>query len=71
MFEPFFTTKDPGQGTGLGLAITTSIIDEHQGTITASSAGDGMGTHIKITLPLYLSSEIKLTSTDHSLFSER
>jgi signal transduction histidine kinase len=71
MFEPFFTTKDPGQGTGLGLAITTSIIDEHHGTITASSAGDGLGTHIKITLPLSLSREIQLTSTDHSLFSER
>jgi signal transduction histidine kinase len=66
MFEPFFTTKDPGQGTGLGLAITTTIIEEHHGVITASSAGDGLGTHIKITLPLYLSSEIQLTSTDHS-----
>jgi signal transduction histidine kinase/Na+/proline symporter len=71
MFEPFFTTKDPGQGTGLGLAITTSIIDEHHGTITASSAGNGLGTHIKITLPLSLSREIQLTSTDHSLFSAR
>jgi signal transduction histidine kinase/Na+/proline symporter len=66
MFEPFFTTKDPGQGTGLGLAITTTIIDEHHGAISASSAGNGLGTHIKITLPLYLSGEIQLTSTDHS-----
>jgi len=56
MFEPFFTTKDPGQGTGLGLAITMTIIEEHNGVIQASSAGDGLGTHIKITLPLYLSS---------------
>jgi signal transduction histidine kinase/Na+/proline symporter len=61
MFEPFFTTKDPGQGTGLGLAITTTIIEEHHGAIAASSAGDGLGTRIKITLPLYLSSEIQLT----------
>lgn len=51
MFEPFFTTKDPGEGTGLGLAIVNSIVEEHSGTITASSAGDGKGTCVTLTLP--------------------
>jgi PAS domain S-box-containing protein len=45
-FEPFFTTKT--KGTGLGLAITKRIVQAHQGTITASSAG---GACIEILLP--------------------
>ncbi|XOV85944.1 MAG: ATP-binding protein [Pseudomonadota bacterium] len=51
VFEPFFTTKEPGEGTGLGLAIASSIIREHQGTIMAESAGDGLGTQVTIRLP--------------------
>ncbi len=51
MFDPFFTTKDPGKGTGLGLAIVSSIVEEHNGKISAESRADGAGTRIVLTLP--------------------
>ncbi len=34
IFQPFFTTKSAGEGTGLGLSISTSIIKDHQGTLS-------------------------------------
>ena len=37
IFDPFFTTKDVGEGTGLGLSISYSIIQNHNGIITAIS----------------------------------
>ena len=51
IFEPFFTTKQPGEGTGLGLAVARSIIDEHGGSITATTAAAG-GARFTITIPL-------------------
>ena len=49
IFQPFFTTKP--KGSGLGLAISKRLIEQHQGTIEASSV-IGQGTTFTITLPL-------------------
>jgi len=51
IFDPFFTTKGPGQGTGLGLSVSRSIIQQHGGTLSATSSV-GVGTTFKITLPI-------------------
>ena len=49
IFDPLFTTK--AKGIGLGLAVCKSIIDNHQGSISASSQV-GKGTTFTIKLPL-------------------
>ncbi len=48
IFEPFFTTRS--QGTGLGLAIVRRTVEEHGGTIVASSPPGG-GTVMTVSLP--------------------
>lgn len=50
IFEPFFTTKDNWRGEGLGLTVAFRIIEQHHGTIKASSEL-GKGTTMAITLP--------------------
>lgn len=52
IFDPFFTTKEIGAGTGLGLSIVYGIIEQHHGTISASSK-EGEGTRFIIRLPYY------------------
>jgi two-component system NtrC family sensor kinase len=52
IFEPFFTRRRVGKGTGLGLSITHRIVSQHQGEITAASAGEGRGSTFTVRLPI-------------------
>jgi signal transduction histidine kinase len=54
IFEPFFTKSRTGKGTGLGLFISHQIVDQHGGTITATSAGPGHGSTFTVRIPLEL-----------------
>jgi PAS domain S-box-containing protein len=51
IFEPFFTTKGPTKGTGLGLSTSRSIIQNHGGFMTVTSAA-GRGSEFKFFLPV-------------------
>ena len=50
--EAFFTTKDVGKGTGLGLSLCHSIIAMHKGGEIQIESEPGVGTVIRIFLPL-------------------
>ena len=52
-FEAFFTTKDVGRGTGLGLDIARRVVVErHLGTIEVLPGPDGVGTLMRVRLPV-------------------
>jgi signal transduction histidine kinase len=55
IFSIFYRVRQPGEnirGSGLGLYIVRSVVNEHGGSITASSDGPGTGSTFTITLPL-------------------
>jgi len=56
IFQPFFTTRAPQDGTGLGLASCLSIVEAHNGTITARNRPQG-GLEVTFQLPLEVSRE--------------
>ena len=49
MFDPFVTTKT--KGTGLGLSIARRVVEQHGGTLTGETHGEG-GAVFRIVLPL-------------------
>ena len=49
IFNPFYTTK--GTGNGLGLTLARQIVQEHGGSLTCRSQGDGGATFI-VSLPV-------------------
>jgi two-component system OmpR family sensor kinase/two-component system sensor histidine kinase BaeS len=56
VFDRFYRV-DPARaretgGTGLGLAITRAIIENHGGTISAKSMGEGQGSEFTMTFPV-------------------
>jgi signal transduction histidine kinase len=52
IFEPFYTRRRVGKGTGLGLSITHRIVCQHNGSITATSRGEGKGSTFSVRLPV-------------------
>jgi len=52
-----------GQGSGLGLYISKGIVEQHGGSLVASSDGLGCGTTFTIRLPLFDIPEKKLSSS--------
>ncbi|MFV0443204.1 MAG: sensor histidine kinase [Planctomycetaceae bacterium] len=51
IFEPFYTRKEAGKGTGLGLSISHRIVQDHGGTLEASSPGSNQGSTFRLRLP--------------------
>lgn len=54
IFEPFWQSGEPGSkgGLGLGLYLARNLVELHGGTVTAASAGPGMGSRFTVRLPL-------------------
>lgn len=55
VFEPFFQIDQPGKlraGLGIGLSLTKNLVEMHDGTIEAASAGSGLGSTFTVRIPL-------------------
>jgi len=53
MFAQGHTKMHGGEpGLGVGLAVVRSLVELHGGSVCASSAGAGLGTRVRVTLPL-------------------
>jgi len=56
-----FSQGQPAQpgGLGLGLAIVRHVVEQHHGTVRASSPGEGKGATFTVTLPLFLGDAVR------------
>lgn len=54
-------------GLGLGLSIVRSLVELHGGSITVSSAGEGMGSTFTVTLPVYALRDEAIPNTTATL----
>jgi signal transduction histidine kinase len=56
IFEPFSQADNgntrKGAGLGLGLSIVKSLVEEHEGRVSATSEGEGEGATFTVTLPI-------------------
>lgn len=54
IFEPFMQaeTSESNRGLGIGLALVRTLVELHGGQVTAHSAGKGLGSEFRVTLPL-------------------
>jgi CheY-like chemotaxis protein len=52
IFQPFYSTKGYELGRGLGMSGVYSIIKEHDGEVYVKNTSQGVGTTIKIVLPV-------------------
>ncbi|MGE0791823.1 MAG: chemotaxis protein CheB [Sandaracinaceae bacterium] len=72
VFEPFAPDRDARKhhgSLGLGMTIAKRIVEQHAGTITASSSGPGMGATFLMELPLEEGSNGRSTArTDDSAY---
>jgi signal transduction histidine kinase len=55
IFDPFRQLEPHGaMGLGLGLAIVRHVVEAHEGTVVASSDGEGHGATFTVRLPAAL-----------------
>lgn len=66
MFEPFFTTKPINKGTGLGLSISYQIVTQKHGGKIYCQSTLGVGTELKIEIPVRQAGFVKLTQMTKS-----
>jgi signal transduction histidine kinase len=52
VFELFVRATRGGDGLGIGLAVARRLVELHDGTITVSSEGAGLGSEFTVTLPV-------------------
>ena len=52
------TTSRSHGGLGLGLAIVRHLVEAHQGSVAADSAGTGQGSTFRVSLPLASATEV-------------